>query len=145
MRFVSGFLILVSAIAFGTQKPVQSSPVKVFVGPEGETVTMVEVNKAKEMLVHLKNVGVQGDEFEDQTHLYLLKDTGAHGRQAYLNKKRGSKTYEYILLTETSGHWVLSHPIKATANLPLHYSREESAKTNFETVLKSYQPKTETK
>lgn|GEM_PF-1909300 len=136
-------VLLFSSILWAGTKPIQTSPVKAFRGPEGELVVMVEVNESKEMLVFFKNIGVNGDEFEGKTRLYQFTDNGRQGKDIFYNKKRGSKTIQYVVLNQNNDHWTLAHPLKPAQTISLTYSQKDSEVTKFEDILKAYQPNLE--
>jgi len=104
---------------------------------------MVEVNESKEMLVFFKNIGVNGDEFEGKTRLYQFTDNGRQGKDIFYNKKRGSKTIQYVVLNQNNDHWTLAHPLKPAQTISLTYSQKDSEVTKFEDILKAYQPNLE--
>jgi hypothetical protein len=143
IRIFLTLLTMAPVLVFAKAQPIQTGPVKAFRGPEGELITMVEVNESKEMLVHFKNIGVKGDAFEGKTKLYQFTDNGRRGKDVFYNQKRGSKTRQYTILNQTDERWTLAHPLKPTANISLNYSQKDSESTQFEDILKAYQPNNE--
>lgn len=119
-------------------KPVPSSRLKAFVGPEGEVVALVEANGSKQMLVYIKNI----DGLDGKTLLYNFEDHGDHGKSVYVDKKRGSKTYRSTLMdSDGEGRgWDFYHPDKPAVHLHLKYSEEQSSKIKIDDVLAAYKP-----
>lgn len=136
MKFLVAVSFLASVAALGADKIVPYGPLKAFKGPEGEVVAMVEVNEAKEMLVHFKNIG---GELEGQSRLYLINDMGDGRKDIYFNKKRGSKTHQWNVLVNRNGQWTFYNPTR-NVNFPISYSEPESQKWKVEDVLKAYKP-----
>jgi hypothetical protein len=131
-------LAVAMAIAFAAPtKPVPSSRLKAYAGPEGEVIALVEANDGKQMLVHFKSV----DGLDGKTLLYDYEDLGDHGKTVFITKKRGSKTYRSILLTQSNGGgWSFTHPDKPGIHFDLAYSDEASKKIKVDDVLAAYKP-----
>jgi len=121
---------------FAADKPVPAGPLKAFRGPEGEVIGMVEVNGSKEMLVHFKNIG---GEMEGQSRLYFFEDHGSGKKGVYFNKKKGSKTERYYILSARNGHWEFYNPARPS-EIKIAYSEKETEKMKLEDVLKAYKP-----
>lgn len=134
MLAVIGLFALGSAFAAA---PKPSGPLKSFKGPEGEVITLVEVNDSKQMLVHMKGVG---GEVEGKSLLYNLAEPGRGKKDLYVDKKRGSKTFQSFIMTNRDGRWHFYHPTKAGTEFDVSYSEEASEKTKLEDVLKAYKP-----
>lgn len=117
--------------------PVPSSPLRVYKGPEGEQIAMLEVNGSKQMLVHFKNLG---GELEGKTLLYQFEDNGDDSKNVFLNKKRGSKWHREYVLSARRKSWEFYHPFKPNTKLDLSYSESASEKLKVEDVLKAYKP-----
>ncbi len=130
-------LALLVSTAWADSKPVPSGPLKAYKGPEGELIVMVEVNDSKEMLVYVNKVG---GGIDGKTFLYLFEDQGRGNKNVYVNKKRGSKTYRSVLLTQRDGEWDFYHPTKPTVHFSLRYSEEQSDKIKVDEVLNAYKP-----
>lgn len=128
-------LCVVASVAHA-DKIVPSGVLKAYKGPEGEIVAMVEISDGKEMLVHFRNLD---KELDGKTLRYLL-DVDRDSRTVYINKKRGSKTYRSILLTERDGQWSFQHPTKPTTHFSLVYSESASAAIKVEEVVNAYHP-----
>lgn len=131
--------LFVCATLLANSNLVPSSKLKAFKGPEGEVIAMVEVNSSKEMLVHFKNLGT---ELDGKTGLYQIADMGKGKKDIYVEKKKGSKTYRSVLLTQRDGSWEFYHPGKPGTEFHISYSEQESEKFKLEEVLKSYNPQT---
>jgi hypothetical protein len=130
-------LVAVAAIAFAAPaKPVPSSRLKAYKGPEGEVVALVEANNSKQMLVYFKNV----DGLDGKTLLYDYEDLGEHGKNVFVDKKRGSKTYRSTMLVQRDGGWEFYHPDKSSVHFYLTYSDEASGKIKVDDVLAAYKP-----
>lgn len=136
MRLAIVVLLAMVAPAFAG-KPVPSGPLKAYKGPEGELVVMVEANDGKQMLVHFKNLD---GELDGKTLLYDFEDHGDHGKTVFITKKRGSKTYRSIMLTELDGQWDFYHPTKPTKHFSLKYSEDASGKLKIDDVVNAYKP-----
>ncbi len=135
-RHLLAFLLL-SMTVLGSAKIVASGPVKSFKGPEGEVITMVEVNDSKEMLVHMKGIG---GEWDGKSVLYSFRDQGRGHKEVFTNKKRGSKSFESFLLTARDGQWRFYHPTKGSTEFVISYSEKDSEKMKLEDLLKAYKP-----
>lgn len=120
---------------FAADKPVASGPLKAFKGPEGEVITMVEVNDSKQILVHFKGVG---GEIEDKMRLYTLNDMGNGKKEITYTKKRGSKTETRYVMTYRDGHWTFNG--KGTTHIQLDYSEKHSEAITVDQFLKRYNP-----
>lgn len=131
--FLFFVLSLIPLLAFA--KPIPSGPLKVYKGPEGELIAMVEVNNAKEMLVHFKNIG---GEIEGKTNLYLINDMGSGKKDIYFNKKRGSKTEVFVVLVLRDDQWSFYNPSKPGSTLNISYSEKETKKMKIEDILNNY-------
>lgn len=119
-----------------TTKVVPSGPVKVFKGPEGELVAMVEITGGKEMLVQLRNVAGH----DARSRRYLVEDLGNGRRSVYLDWKRGSKPYRRVLLASYDRVWRLFPPNRPTDEVPLRFSEPDTAKTKVEDIVKALAP-----
>jgi len=117
--------------------PKASGALKAYKGPEGEVIVMIEVNDGKEMLVHFKNIG---KELEGQTRLYLFEDHGRGDKQVFLNKKRGSKWYQSLILSARENRWSFYHPEKPGTHFSISYSEKDSEKFKVEDIISSYKP-----
>lgn len=134
---VSFALVAVAAIAFAAPaKPVPSSRLKAYKGPEGEIVVLVEANNSKQMLVHFRNV----DGLDGKTLLYDYEDLGEHGKNVFIEKKRGSKTYRSYLLSQKEGGWEFYHPDKPSVHFYISYSEDTTNKIKVDDVLAAYKP-----
>lgn len=127
--------VLFSSVLMAAE-PVPSGPLKVFKGPEGELVAMVEVNNSKEILVQYKKTG---GEVEGKTRLYTLVDEGRDRRSATYQKKQGSKMITLYPLAYRHGTWYMQNPVRR-GEIPLTYSEKDSEKMKIEDVLKAYKP-----
>jgi len=117
--------------------PVPSGPLKAYKGPEGEVIVMVEVNDSKQMLVYFKNIG---GGIDGKSYLYLFDDQGKGNKSVYLNKKRGSKTYQSYVLSARDNQWSFYHPTKPGTQFDITYSEKDSEKIKVEDVLAAYKP-----
>ena len=139
MRVAAGSFALVAAaaIAFAAPaKPVPSSRLKAYKGPEGEIVVLVEANNSKQMLVYFRNV----DGLDGKTLLYDYEDLGEHGKNVFIDKKRGSKTYRSTMLAQRDGGWEFYHPDKPSVHFDLAYSEDTTTKIKVDDVLAAYKP-----
>ncbi len=118
-------------------RPVPSGPSKAFKGPEGEIITMVEANDSKQMLVHFKNVG---GEIDGMAKLYEFEDDGKGRKGVFTNKKRGSKTERFYILTARDGVWRFYHPTKKSTEFNLKYSELDSEKMKVNDILNVFKP-----
>jgi len=135
---LTGFFV--TCFAFADSKPVPNGPLKVFRGPEGELIGMVEVNQSKEMLVHFKNIG---GELEGKSKLYLYADNGRQGKEVFFNHQwRKSKTRPWVVLSSSDrGGWQFANPSKgSTQSFSVSYSQSDTDKLKIEDVLKAYNP-----
>lgn len=123
--------------ALADTKPVPSGPLKVFKGPEGEVVGMVEVNEGKQVLVHFNNIG---GEIEGQSRLYSLDNEGYGRKTATWKKKQGSKMLTLHLMDYKDGEWMFHNPGKPGNNFSLRYSEEATGKMKLEDVISAYKP-----
>ncbi|MEQ1878637.1 MAG: hypothetical protein ABL958_18485 [Bdellovibrionia bacterium] len=111
-----------------------AGPAKVFEGPEGEEIIMVEANDSKFMLVQFKNIaGFEG------TKLYNLDDQGSEKKDLYWERKRGSKTERRFVMSMRGGTWTFYHPVKNT-EFSVSYSKKESKKVKAEDIVSTYKP-----
>lgn len=119
-------------------RPVPSSALKAYRGPEGETVALVEVNDSKQMLVYFKNVG---GGIDGTAALYSYEDLGEDRKTVFVTKQRGSKTYRAVVLVSTErGAWTFIHPAKPSAHFEVHYSEKASQQIQVDEVLAAYHP-----
>ncbi len=137
MRAAILLAVLVLASPALADKPKPSGPLRGYKGPEGQIVVMVPVNDDHEMLVHLRNLG--GD-LEGKTLLYEVDDMGHNSKDIYVTKKRGSKTYRSILLTERDGDWHFYHPTNFKVEFEIVYSEAASEKYKLDDVMNAYKP-----
>jgi hypothetical protein len=140
MRSVTRAVVLAMLLAGPAlaDKPVPSGPVKAYTGPEGELIVLVEANDSKDMLVHFRNVG---SELDGKTLLYRLEDHGDDGKTVYIDKKRGSKTYRSIMLTDKGRNsWEFINPVKTSKHFRIHYAESESQHIKVDEVLNAYKP-----
>ena len=132
------FLLALAVPAFAAPaKPTPSGPLKAYKGPEGEIVIMVAANDGKQMLVHFRNLG--GD-LEAKTLLYDVDDQGGGNMEVYITKKRGSKTYRSIMLTERDRSWSFFHPTDFKIHFDITYSEALSDKYKVDDVVNAYKP-----
>lgn len=118
--------------------PAPSGKVKVYKGPEGELIAMLEVNKGTEVLVHFRKLG---NELDGTTRLYELEYSEHDGHNAYANKKRGSKTYRaYVLLEQGDGVWEFISPEQPNRHIAIVYSDKESDALTVQDVMSGYHP-----
>lgn len=131
--------LFLSSFAYSATKPLPNGPLKVFRGPEGELIGMVEVNQAKQMLVHFKNIG--GD-LDGKTKMYEFADNGRQGKEVYfIHQWRKSKTRPWIVLAYTDGAWKFANPSPgSTQTFRLTYSQSDTDKMKLEDVVNSYKP-----
>jgi hypothetical protein len=130
------FLVCLSAIA--DKKPVASGPLKVFHGPEGEVLAIVDVNDSKEAAVYFRGVG---GELEGKTHTYLIEQGNRGERSLYYNKKiRGTKYAPWYVLRYTGKEWRFTNPAQPGVEMKLKFSKEDTKKMKIEEVLNAYQP-----
>lgn len=109
-------------------------PLKAFKGPEGQVISMIEVNDPNHMLVHFKNIG--GD-LEGRSRIYLLDTRSAERRDVYLERKQGSKTARFVVLSQRAGGWLFTHPSQAGVEFPLRYSEAETKLGDVQSLLNS--------
>lgn len=136
--------LFLSSLLLADPKPVPNGPLKVFRGPEGELIGMVEVNKSKAMLVHFKNLG---GEFEGQSKLYQYADNGRDNKEVFFNYHwRKSKIRPWVVLASHGGTWEFANPTEgSTQHFKLTFSQADTDKLKLEDVLKAYNPKPESK
>jgi hypothetical protein len=140
MRIALVLTLLVGLVAPAlADKPVPSGKVKAYRGPEGELIVMLEVNKSAQVLVHYRKLG---DDLDGKTFLYELEDLGDHGgHNAYVTKKRGSKTYRsYVLEEQGDGVWEFFHPEKSTKHFTIVYSEKDTESLTADDVMNAYHP-----
>ena len=127
------------APASGPAKPVPSGTVKVYKGPEGERIAMLEVNQSTEVLVHFDKLGT---ELDGKTVLYELEYLGPHlGHNAFYLEKRGSKTVRHFPLEEQgAGTWDFHHPGRTVKNFRIVYSEADSRAMTVDAMLSTYHP-----
>lgn len=119
-------------------RPVPSSALKAYVGPEGETVALVEVNDSKQMLVYFKRVG---HGLDGTAALYSYEDLGDDRKTVFVTKKRGSKTYRAVVLASSGrGGWTFIHPAKPSDHFEVHYSEKTTQQIQVDEVLAAYHP-----
>ncbi len=136
MRLVVMLLCGLAGLAHAG-KPVASGPLKAYVGPEGEVVALVPVNDSKDVLVYFRKIsGLDGT-----TLLYTNEDLGEDRRQIYVTKKRGSKTYRSIMLTDYSpGRWLFINPVKTSEHFKIRYSESTTQSIKPDEVINAYKP-----
>ena len=130
--FLLAGIFIASAVA--QEAPIPFGVVKVFTGPQGESVSILEVNDGKEALVYFKGVG---GALEDQTRMYTLESLGYGDRALSYKKKRGSKTHTVHVLRSQKDKWVLSSGNK---EILLKYSKKDSENMTIQQILQSYKP-----
>jgi hypothetical protein len=127
-----------SAAHAAPARPVPSSALKAYRGPEGETVALVEVNDSKQMLVYFKSVG---HGLDGTAALYTYEDLGEDRKTVFVTKKRGSKTYRAVVLVSAGrGAWTFIHPAKPSNHFEVHYSEKASQQIQVDEVLAAYHP-----
>ncbi len=134
MKTLACLILVLSGSLFAANAPVPSGVLKAFTGPEGEVVAMVEVNGAKEMLVHFQNIS---PEIDGTARLYTIEEEGSNRAVTYQVKK-GSKMKTHYIAEYRANKWKFFNPAKAGSAIDLKYSKDETAKLKLETVLKSY-------
>jgi hypothetical protein len=136
MKKLLTLLAFVPQILLAAETPVASGAAKVYEGPEGETISVVEVNDGKQVIAKFE--GVKG-EVNGTVALLKINDMGS-GKQEYVRlKKKGSKTLEIPVMEGGQGRWRFLQP--GVDNwLNLKYSKDASSKTSAETLLKQYKP-----
>ncbi|NVB84619.1 MAG: hypothetical protein HOV81_39965 [Kofleriaceae bacterium] len=137
MRLAILLLMLVVASPAWAGVPKPSGPLKAYKGPEGQVVVMILVDDDKRMLIHLRGIG--GD-LEGRTLLYDVNAMGNGKTDVFVNKKRGSKTYRSLILTQRDGEWEFYHPTKNNTSFGIYYSEKESEKYKIDDVMKAYKP-----
>jgi hypothetical protein len=126
MRTVILMLVLcLGAAPARADKVTPTGPVKAYKGPEGQIVAMLEISDGKEMLVHFRNLDTTLD---GKTLRYQIEDQGHGDKNVYIVKKRGSKTYQSMMLVLRDHAWTFFHPTKADVHFDLAYSEDQSAK-----------------
>lgn len=133
MKLLIG-LTLICSLAQASLKA--TGALKVFKGPEGERITLIEVNDSKEILVQYTNTGAEQD---GKTKLFLLEGK-PDDRTVFYNVKRGSKTERFVVMRYRDKKWTFYHPEKSGFSFDLAYSEEESKKTTAKDFLNSYAP-----
>ena len=119
-------------------KPVPSSALKAYVGPESETIALVEVNGSKQMLVYFKRVG---HGLDGTAALYSYEDLGEDRKTVFTMKKRGSKSYRAIVLMSAGrGAWTFINPAKPAEQFDVYYSEKASQQIQIDEVLAAYRP-----
>ena len=137
MRLLCSIVFFLCGVAFAEIKPVPSGPVRVYTGPDGEKIGLVEVEKSTKILVHYQDIG---GGMERQTRLYNLEDLGNGDRAATYQTKRGSKMIAHYVLQFKRGHWTFFHPEKENTEFKIEYSKQESEKLKLEDVLTAFKP-----
>jgi hypothetical protein len=117
--------------------PTPSGLLKAYKGPESQIVVMIPVNDDKQILVHFRGLGL---ELEAKTLLYNVEDLGHDSKNVYEDRKRGSKTIRWNVLTERDGDWQFYHPKKPGTEFRLIYSESASSSFKIADVLSAYKP-----
>jgi hypothetical protein len=130
---VAGLLALVASA--DEVKP--STTAKVYRGPDGEVVTILEVNGSRQALVKLEGIG--GD-WDGKTFLWNLDDRG-ESRDLYFEKGKPGrkKTERYTPLAYRAGEWILVTP-DHPREVELTYSKKDSKKITPQSVIEGYKP-----
>lgn len=110
----------------------QGAP-KVFKGPEGQKITLLELSDDARMLVKFENVG--GTE-ESKAIVYQWEHSSPGREEVFFEKKKGSKMKHIVLLAKRENHWIFAHPSRPGIEFDLKYSEEESKKIHLEDLLK---------
>jgi hypothetical protein len=119
-------------------RPVPSSALKAYRGPEGETIALVEVNDSKQMVVYFQRVG---HGLDGTARLYSYEDLGEDRKSVFTMKPRGSKTYRaFVLVSAGRGAWTFIHPAKPSEHLEVHYSEKASQEVTVDQVLAACHP-----
>lgn len=119
-------------------RPVPSSALRAYRGPEGEIVALVEVNDSKQMLVYFKSVG---HGLDGTAQLYSYEDLGEDRKSVYTHKKRGSKTYRaFVLMSAGRGAWTFIHPGKTSEHFEIYYSDKATQQITRDEALAAYHP-----
>ncbi len=119
-------------------RPVPSSALKAYRGPEGEIIALVEVNDSKQMLVYFKSVG---GGIDGTAQLCSYEDLGEDRKTVFTLKKRGSKTYRaFVLISAGRGAWTFIHPAKPSNHFEVHYSAQASQQLTVDEVVAAYHP-----
>lgn len=135
MKTILAVLALMSQLVVAAGVPQASGPAKVYEGPEGESITVVEVNGGEEVVA--KFDGVKGD-LAGQTALLKVR-THSNKTEYYRLKKKGSKTIEIPVMEGGAGSWRYLQP--GVENwLSFKYSKTASQGVSAQSILNQYKP-----
>lgn len=127
LKSLSLFCLIV--LAKTALKP--SGVLKSFEGPEGEIITMIEVNEGKEMVVNFKKLG--GD-LEGQSRIYKIGESGRNDINVFWEVKKGSKTQMRYLLEKQNDVWTFHNPANSRS-FRIYFSEKETKNQNLDQVL----------
>jgi hypothetical protein len=130
----SAALVVVAPRVASAEELRLSSVPKVYLGPDGERITMLEVNGSSQMLVQFAGVG---GKWEGTTQLWKLETVGNDRKNVYFDIVVDQNPRRYTALVFLAGRWFAYLPERANRSIDLYYSTEASKDVKAESLISS--------
>jgi hypothetical protein len=127
------FVICLPVVASAEELTPSSVP-KLYRGPDGERITMLEVNASSQMLVRFEGVG---GKWEGTTQLWSLEAVGSDRKNVYFQTVVDGSPRRYTALVFLAGGWFAYLPERANRSIDLRYSAAESKDLKAESLIGS--------